>query len=74
MFNVNREAREFLEKNYITLRNGFQNEGLILYNAYYFSAEGLEKLELHIREVCKRNILNRNVSISLSGSDVDKFV
>ena len=31
MFSVNMESRTFLEKNFITLQNGFINEGLVTY-------------------------------------------
>ena len=31
MFTLSREARAFLENNFITVRNGFINEGLITY-------------------------------------------
>ena len=31
MFNTNKETRRFLQKNFITLRNGFINEGLIIF-------------------------------------------
>ena len=29
MFNINKEGREFLIKNFTTVRNGFMNDGLI---------------------------------------------
>ena len=32
IFDVNKKARNFLEQNFITIRNGFINEGLIHYN------------------------------------------
>ena len=31
MFSVNKETRKFLESNFITIRNGFVNEGLITF-------------------------------------------
>ena len=31
MFTLNKEARKFLQDNFITVRNGFVNEGLITY-------------------------------------------
>lgn len=31
MFSVNKDTRKFLESNFITIRNGFVNEGLITY-------------------------------------------
>ena len=40
MFSLNKEARKFLQDNFITVRNGFLNDGLIIhqidngYNGY----------------------------------------
>ena len=31
MFSLNKEARKFLQDNFITVRNGFVNDGLITY-------------------------------------------
>ena len=31
MFNLNKDSRLFLQQNFITLRNGFINEGLITF-------------------------------------------
>ena len=31
IFNLNKEARAFIQKNFVTVRNGFVNEGLIEY-------------------------------------------
>ena len=31
MFSLNKEARKFLQDNFITVRNGFINDGLITY-------------------------------------------
>ena len=31
MFSINKETRNFIYKNFITLRNGFVNDGLITY-------------------------------------------
>ena len=31
MFTLNKEARKFLQDNFITVRNGFVNDGLITY-------------------------------------------
>ncbi len=34
MFAVNKEVRAFLQDNFIAIRNGFTNEGLITHNVY----------------------------------------
>ena len=44
MFTLNKEARKFLQDNFITVRNGFVNDGLITYqidNGF----NGYQKLE-----------------------------
>ena len=35
MFAVNKATRAFLEDNFIAIRNGFTNEGLITHDIYY---------------------------------------
>ena len=35
MFTLNKEARKFLQDNFITVRNGFVNDGLITYQIGY---------------------------------------
>ena len=46
MFSVNKATRSFLLKNFITLRNGFINNGLITYQIHhnFDSYANLEKL------------------------------
>ena len=48
MFTVNKKSRSYLKENFITIQNGFINEGLITYQLksdfYYFDL--LEKLYL----------------------------
>ena len=41
MFTVNREARTFLVRKHIMIRNGFDNEGLI---TYHFNLNEFEEL------------------------------
>jgi hypothetical protein len=35
MFAVNKEARQFLQNNFIIIRNGFLNDGLITFSMQY---------------------------------------
>jgi hypothetical protein len=46
MFSLNNQARVFLQSKFITIRNGFENEGLITYKISrdYDGFEMLEKL------------------------------
>ena len=50
MFTCNKQARTFLLKNYITVRNGFVNDGLISYcfdwhyDKQFYDYEEIEKL------------------------------
>jgi hypothetical protein len=44
MFRLNKQARVFLESKFITIRNGFENEGLITYEIRY-DYDGFEMLE-----------------------------
>ena len=46
MFSLNKEARTFLQNNFITIRNEFINDGLITYSLKndFNSYEQLEKL------------------------------
>ena len=73
MHNVNKEAREFLKNNYITIKNGFSNEGLIEYEAK-FDDQGLIQLELYIQKTIQRNAENRNLTISLHYSQFQFFI
>jgi hypothetical protein len=48
LFSANKETREYLERNFITITNGFTNEGLVNFEFYggsnYDAYEQLEKL------------------------------
>ena len=46
MFTLNKEARKFLQDKFITVRNGFVNDGLIAYDLknYFMQYQQLEKL------------------------------
>ncbi len=63
MFEVNRATRHFLLNNAMTIRNGFLNEGLIVYNLRdeFDSYEELEKVYF---QSLKRNIRNRLITIA----------
>ena len=44
MFTLNKEARVFLQREFIMIRHGFENEGLITYQISY-DYDGFEMLE-----------------------------
>ena len=58
LFSVNRETRSLIENNFISIRNGFINEGLITYQLRC-DLFHIEKLETLYFEALKRNISNR---------------
>ena len=65
MFSVNKEGRSFLQNNYLTIRNGFINDGLISFvlKSDFNSLMEFEKL---ILSTLKRKIINRNLTISIA--------
>ena len=73
MFTVNKATRAFLEDNFIAIRNGFTNEGLITHDIYYCVDKynqdppfyGLKDLEKLYFEALSRQIFNRKVTINL---------
>ncbi len=68
MYSVNTDARTFLSNNFITLRNGFENNGLITYNFELGSDDQLNqfhKLEKLYFKALERNIGNRILTINL---------
>jgi hypothetical protein len=70
MFTCNKKARAFLQHNYLTIRNGFVNDGLIPYcfNWYgnsFYHYEQIEKLYL---QALTRNIENRVLTISINAN------
>jgi hypothetical protein len=69
MFAVNKEARLFLQNNFIIIRNGFLNDGLIIYRMenHFNSIYMLEKLYF---SALKRKIGNRNLTISIN---IDRY-
>ena len=74
MFTCNKQARTFLKQNYITVRNGFVNDGLIPYcfdsrssdkyfcDKQFYHYEEIEKLYF---QALTRNIENRVLTISI---------
>jgi hypothetical protein len=67
MFACNKKARAFLQHNYLTIRNGFVNNGFIPYcfyrkNSEFYHYEQIEKLYL---KAMTRNIENRVLTISI---------
>ena len=75
MFTCNKKARGFLQHNYLTIKNGFVNDGLIPYcyddDSYkkFYHYEQIEKLYL---QALTRNIENRVLTISIK-PDFDNF-
>ena len=75
MFACNKKARAFLKHNYLTIRNGFVNDGLIRYcfddDSYkqYYHYEQIEKLYF---QALTRNIENRVLTISIKANE-DNF-
>ena len=75
MFACNKQARIFLQNNFITVRNGFVNDGLI---PYYFDRDSLkqfyhyEDIEKLYFQAVTRNIGNRELTISVR-IDGDNF-
>ena len=71
MFACNKKARAFLQHNYLTIRNGFVNDGLIPYcyddDSYkeFYHSEQIEKLYL---QALTRNIENRVLTISIKAN------
>jgi hypothetical protein len=65
LFSVSSETRSFIENNFISIRNGFINEGLIIYQLRcdLFHIEQLETLYF---ETLKRNIKNRIISLEVN--------
>jgi hypothetical protein len=72
MFACNKKARAFLQHNYLTIRNGFVNDGLIPYcyddDSYkqYYHYEQIEKLYF---QALTRNIENRVLTISIRANE-----
>ena len=64
MFGVNKEARLFLQNNFISIRNGFINDGLIQYEIKC-DFNGFLQLEKLYFSALKRNIRNRILFISI---------
>ena len=64
MFTLNKEARVFLQREFIMIRNGFENEGLITYQIS-FDYNAFDMLEKLYFKAIKRNIENRIITIYL---------
>ena len=72
MFSVNRETRKFLQKEYITIQNGFVNEGLIVFK-FSNDFKGYEQLDRLYLEALNRNPCNRILTIDVNIWDYDDF-
>jgi hypothetical protein len=64
MFTVNKPARKFLLNKFISIRNGFINDGLIQY-VLSNDFNGFLKLEKLYLSALKRNIENRILTIKI---------
>jgi hypothetical protein len=67
MFTCNKKTRAFLQHKYLTIKNGFVNDGLIPYcfdwdSKQFYHYEQIEKLYV---EALTRNIENRVLTISI---------
>jgi hypothetical protein len=73
MFSLNKETRIFLQQHYITIKNGFINEGLIDYKISYefngFERLSYERLDRLYNKALNRNRSNRNFTIAFSTWD-----
>ena len=69
MFTINKEGRYFLLKNFITIRNGFINDGLIPFEwkCDFNSSLSLERL---YQTALTRNVENRILTLSI---DIDRW-
>jgi hypothetical protein len=55
MFALNKEAREYISSNFITVRNGFINEGLIVLSFGEDDFTNYDMLEKQYFQALKRN-------------------
>jgi hypothetical protein len=65
MFGLNKEARTYLNSHYISIRNGFINEGLIFHYLDLMKFKGYDLLETLYFEALKRNVSNRTLSLDI---------
>ena len=66
MFTLGKETRTFLQRHYITIRNGFVNDGLVTYHFEDF--QGFHKfvyLEKLYFEALSRNVDNRKITLAI---------
>ena len=62
------DSRAFIQHNFIAVRNGYLNEGLIEYQFYFIYNNYVELEKLYLQTI-KRNIANRNLLINLEIED-----
>ncbi len=65
MYLINKEMRTFITNNYIKIKNGFINDGLIANEIDTRAFDGYLHLEKHYFEALKRNITNRTLSFEV---------
>jgi hypothetical protein len=64
MFAVNKEGRTFLQNRFITIQNGFINDGLVPFQ-FECTFNGILALEKLYFAALKRNSENRNITIKI---------
>ena len=68
LFSVNKEGKSFLERNFITVRNGFVNDGLVtcyVHDTFY----DFVQLEKQYFKLLTRNIGNRVLTLDVEAYD-----
>jgi hypothetical protein len=65
MFTINKEGRLFLQNNFITIHNGFINEGLNTYE-WKYDFNGSMLIERLYKSALTRNIRNRVITLSIN--------
>jgi hypothetical protein len=68
LFGLNKDSRTFIQHNFIAVRNGYVNEGLIEYQ-FDFKYNNYVELEKLYLQTIKRNIANRTLLINLEIED-----
>lgn len=76
MFSVNKGTRHYIKHNFISVRNGYKNDGLI---DFVFSSETItqfnnyEKLETVYFQALKRNLRNRIITFRIDEIDEEEL-
>ena len=62
IFSINKEGKSFLQNNFITIRNGFINNGLIPYE-WKYDFDGSMLIERLLKSALTRNFENRVITL-----------